>query len=417
MITLQEAIKRAQTVDHNYASAVTDAGVANAQKTIARADLLPNVDYHNQFIYTQPQRPYERTGVNVIATGPAPIFIANNTVREYITQGVVTETVGFGRFAALQKAYADAAAAKARLEVARRGLIATVVGAYYGLLSAEEKFRIAQQALDEANRFLTVSQQLEAGGEAAHADVLKARLTQQQRERDLRDAELLAIKARLDLGVLLFPDPRQPFSLATDMFHPPALASRDDMAASLKNASPDVQAAMAAVRSAELAVKAARAAYLPDLALAYNYGIDSDHLAVHEPDGIRNLGYAATATLDIPVWDWFATHAKVKQSELERNLAKVDLTAAQRRAIAAFQEFYGEAEVASSQMASLNQSVTDAAEALQLTTDKYRAGEGSVLEVVDAQNTLVTAESARADGLVRYYTSLASLQTLTGNLP
>ena len=417
VVTLEEAIKRAKTVDHNYNSAVTDSSVANAQKTIARADLLPNAVYHNQFIYTEPQRPYSVAGSGAAVGSPAPIFIANNTVREYITQGVVTETIGFERIAAYQKANADAAAAKAKLEVARRGLVATVVGAYYGLLSAQEKFRIAQQALDEANRFLTVSQQLEAGGEAARADVLKAQLTQQQRDRDLRDAELAAIKARLDLGVLLFPDPAQPYSLSTDLFHPPTLSSREDMAAAVKNVSPDVQAAMAAVRAAEFAVRASRAAYFPDLSLAYNYGIDADHLAVHEPDGIRNLGYAATATLDIPVWDWFATHAKVKQSELQRNLAKVDLTAAQRRAIAAFQEFYGEAEVASSQMASLNRSVADATEALRLTTDKYRAGEGAVLEVVDAQNTLVTAEGARADGLVRYYTSLANLQTMTGNLP
>ena len=416
VVSLEEAIKRAKTVDHNYNSAVVDSGTANAQKTIARADLLPNVDYHNQFIYTEPQRPYNRSSAALAGT-PAPIFIANNTVHEYVTQGVVTETVGFARFATLQKAYADAAAAKAKLEIARRGLVATVVGAYYGLLSAQEKYTIAVQALDEANRFLTVSQQLEAGGEAARADVLKAQLTQQQRDRDLRDAELAAIKARLDLGVLLFPDPTTPYSLATDLFHPPALSSREDMAAAIKNASPDVKAAMAELRASEFGVRASRAAYFPDLSLAYNYGIDSDHLAVHEPDGIRNLGYAATATLDIPVWDWFATHAKVKQSELQRDLAKVDLTAAQRRTIAAFQEFYGEAEVASSQMASLNRSVADATEALRLTTDKYRAGEGAVLEVVDAQNTLVTAESARADGLVRYYTSLANLQTMTGNLP
>jgi len=35
---------------------------------------------------------------------------------------------------------------------------------------------------------------------------------------------------------------------------------------------------------------------------------------------------------------------------------------------------------------------------------------------VDAQNTLVTAENAHADGLVRYHVALAQLETLTGSL-
>jgi outer membrane protein TolC len=48
---------------------------------------------------------------------------------------------------------------------------------------------------------------------------------------------------------------------------------------------------------------------------------------------------------------------------------------------------------------------------------RYRAGEATVLEVVDAQNSASLAESARADGIVRYRVALANLQTLTGSLP
>jgi outer membrane protein TolC len=117
------------------------------------------------------------------------------------------------------------------------------------------------------------------------------------------------------------------------------------------------------------------------------------------------------------VWDWLATAARVKQSHLTRDLAKADLTAAQRRTVAQFQEFFSEAQVANKQLASLTRDVTTAREALRLTTLRYSNGEGTVLEVVDAQNTLVGAETTRTDGVVRYYTALADLQTLTGSLP
>lgn len=416
-ITLDEAIRRAQAVDHGYVSAAADKGIADAQKTIARADLLPNVDYHNQALYTQPQRPYAAANTKTGTTSANPVFIANNAVREYVSQGLVTETVGLGRVTELRRASAEAAAAKARLEIARRGLVGTVVADFYGLLAAEQKARVAQLALDEANRFTKLTGQLEAGGEVAHADTIKARLQQQQREREQQDAALEAERARLDLGVLLFADPSTPYTLAADLEHPPALPARADLEANAKSSSPDVRAAFASLRAAQLGVVSSRSAYLPDLALIYSYGIDSDHFAATDADGIRNLGYAAQATLDIPVWDWFATHAKVKQSEQQRNLAKADLTVAQRRVVAQFQEFYNEADVASRQITSLQRSVDDATEALRLTTLRYSNGEGAVLEVVDAQNTLVSARTSLADGVVRYYTALANLQTLTGNLP
>ena len=54
--------------------------------------------------------------------------------------------------------------------------------------------------------------QREDAREAAHADVLKAQLEQQQqRTRDLADARLAAQKAHLELEFLLYPDPRTAF--------------------------------------------------------------------------------------------------------------------------------------------------------------------------------------------------------------
>jgi len=82
--------------------------------------------------------------------------------------------------------------------------------------------------------------------------------------------------------------------------------------------------------------------------------------------------------------------------------------------IANLSEFYDEAAAARDQLASLDNSVATAQESLRLTRLRYTGGEGTVLEVVDAQSTLISAETARADGAVRYQVALANLQTLTG---
>jgi outer membrane protein len=56
-----------------------------------------------------------------------------------------------------------------------------------------------------------------------------------------------------------------------------------------------------------------------------------------------------------------------------------------------------------------------ASDSLRLTM-RYQAGEATVLEVVDAQNTLTLARNAYDDDQVSFQVALANLQTLTGSL-
>ncbi len=412
-ITLDEAIQRAQVNEPNFAALRGEAKAIALDPSIARAALLPNAVYHNQFLYTQGNG----TGgtINSGGVGTPVIFIANNSVHEYISQAAINETVGLKGVADVRLANASAARAAAELEVARRGLVASVVGLYYSVVASEQKIGVAQRAENEAAGFTDLTSKREAAREVAHADVVKAQLQQQQRERDLADAKLAAERARLELGVLLFPDPRTSYTTENAASAKP-LPARSDIEAMAAAHNPDLKSALSAVRMSDAEVLGARAAYLPDLALNFDYGIDAAQFATKGIEGVHNLGYSAAATLDIPVWDWLATHHRVRQTEIRRDVARVALTATQRHLIAALDEAYAEAAEAQRQSASLELSAQTAAESLRLTKLRYTAGEATVLEVVDAQTALTLAENAREDGLLRYETGLANLQTLTGTL-
>jgi outer membrane protein len=408
-VTLDQALSLARANEPAFAAAVAASKTAQLDRSIARAALLPSVVYHNQYLYTQPNG---QTGS--IGTQPAPRFIANNTVHEYISQGVATETIGLAQYTALARAGAAAAIASAEMEISRRGLTSTVVGLFYNSTAAQQRIVVQQGATDEAADFVKQTQQREAAREVAHADVIKAQLTLQQRQRDLGDAQLQAQKARLDLGVLLFPDPRSPYSVTLPAATP--LPERTVVETQAAANNPELKSALATLRAKDLDITTARAAYLPDLVLNYSYGIDAPQFAANGPDGVRNLGYSASATLDIPVWDWFATQHKIKQAHILRDAAKVALTSTQRTLIAQLDEFYGEASLAHDQLASLELSVQTARESLHLTRMRYSAGEATVLEVVDAQNSLTSAELAYQDGTIRYQLALANLQLLTGTI-
>jgi outer membrane protein TolC len=409
-VTLDQAIALARANEPSFAAAAANARVAAIDHSIATAALLPSVSYHNQVLYTQANGAHN--GGGPLGNQPAPRFIANNAVREYASQGSINETLGLQQATAVSRAAAASAVASAELEIARRGLVDTVTGLFYQALAADHKVSVARRAADEAASFTTLTQQRETAREAAHADVVKAQLQQQQRDRDLAEALLEEQKGHLDLGVILFPDPRTAYTLVPGPVVP--LPARADVDAAAMRLNPELRQAIASLRVSNLDVTAARAAYLPDLSLNFTYGIDAVEFATNGRDGVKNLGYSASATLDIPVWDWLSTQHRVRQSEIMRDAARTALTATQRRLIAQLDEVYAEAGTSRDQLQSLEQSVQTAGESLRLTRLRYTAGEATVLEVVDAQNSLTTAEIAREDGIVRYQLALTNLQLLTG---
>jgi outer membrane protein TolC len=412
-ITLQDALQRASLNEPQYRSAITDLGLAREDRVQARASLLPNANYSNSFIYTQGTGAVPVNCLNAPAGCPTSRFVANNGVHEYVSQGTVHQSVSLTDFADYRRSSALLAQAKAKAEIARRGLVVTVTQAYYGLVVAQRKYANTQRAAAEASRFLDITEKLEAGGEVAHADVIKARLQSQQQQRDLQEAQLEMQRSRLDLAVLLFPDFNQNFSVVDDLQTPeplPAFAEAEK--AGTKN-NPDLRVALAALQAARHEVSAAWGGLLPSLSVDFFYGIDANQFAIRT-DGIRNLGYSGIATLQIPIFNWGSDRSKLKQAELRRDQARVELTYAQRTLLSHLRQYYQEAETARSEMESLASSAELASESLRLTNLRYQAGESTALEVVDAQNTLTQSRNAYDGGQSRYRVAVANLQTLTG---
>lgn len=400
-LTLQDALEGARANNPEFKSAQVDLGVAREDKYQARVAFLPSVNHTTQRLHTQ---------ANGTDTG---VFVASNGVNEYLSQAAVHQELGFAQVAAYRRAGAAEALSRAKLEIASRGLVVTVTKSFYDVVVGQRKYATAQLATAEAKRFLDISQSLERGGEVAHSDLLKAQIQFEQKQRDLREAELSLERSRVVLAVLVFPSFQQDFSVVDDLAAPKPLPSRDDVRAKAALMNPDVAVAEATLRQAHQDVAVAKSGHLPSIAFDYFYGIDAPRFATRTA-GISNLGFGTVATVQLPIWNWGATQSKVRQAQLHRQQAQVELSLAQRQLLGNLQTFYNEAEAALSEMESLSRTAVFAAESLRLTTMRYQGGEATVLEVVDAQNTLTEARNAFDEGQSRYRLALAQLQTLTG---
>jgi len=418
-ITLQDAIARARQYGGQIQGANLAVLLAKEDSLQARAGRLPTVNAFNQYIYT------EGNGT------PSGVYVANDGVHVYNEQAQVhEELLSVFRRGEIRRVLASEAVANARVEVAARGINATVIQDFYAIVSAQRKFTNAQTSLGEANRFLDITQKQEKGGEAAHADVVKAQIQQRQRERDLQDSQVAIEKAKIALGVLIFPSFMADFSVSDDIGNAEILPPAEEARAKAVATSPDVKAAKYSLQAAGLDVGIARYSYLPSLGLDFFYGIDANQFAANSSEAQasgrstlpnyqvmnrQNLGYSGQITLNIPIWNWGATRSKVKQAEFKEAQARLDLSLAERTLQSNLATAYSEARAAQAQLDSLRGSVDLSVESLRLTLLRYQAGEAAALEVVDAQTTVTQARNAYDDGQVRYRVALANLQTLTGS--
>ena len=173
------------------------------------------------------------------------------------------------------------ALARAKSEIARRGLAATVTKNYYALLVAQRKYATAQTSLDYAQRSLRISEELERGREVAHSDVVRSQLQENSQQQALEEARLAMDNARLDLAVLLFRDLNENFTIVDDLDSSSSLPSFEEVTAMAARGNPTLAAAMQTFRAATLDVTVARQAFLPTLVVDGVYGIEANQVGIH----------------------------------------------------------------------------------------------------------------------------------------
>ncbi|HEY6660734.1 MAG TPA: TolC family protein, partial [Pyrinomonadaceae bacterium] len=119
-------------------------------------------------------------------------------------------------------------------------------------------------------------------------------------------------------------------------------------------------------------------------------------------------------SLNIPVFDWGASRSRERQARLRLEIAATERTLALRGFT---QQFYAARSQAASAAARINlarEGVSKAEDNLAASIARYRAGEAQIVEVTDAETTLVSQRTALYQAIFDYQTALARLKLATG---
>ncbi|HEY6122053.1 MAG TPA: TolC family protein, partial [Pyrinomonadaceae bacterium] len=182
--------------------------------------------------------------------------------------------------------------------------------------------------------------------------------------------------------------------------------------ADMINARPEFAQFEAERRAADQEVRLAKAERRPQLSYSINGGFDTDSL--NAPNLKNHSGVSAAVSLGIPIFDFGASRSRERQARLRAQVAESQRQQALRSFV---EQFYA----ARAQVVSAAQRIRVAAAALTLAESnvnasiaRYRAGEAQIVEVTDAQATLVTQRQALYQALFDHQVALARLRQATG---
>jgi outer membrane protein, multidrug efflux system len=392
---LSDLIEKAGADNRDLAVAVARVMEARAQMVIQRAALFPQINAQAQAL----RSPSGEGGQSL--TGQS--FSAGNSFG--LTFGASYELDFWGL------AHDNLRAAREALKSAHFSnqavaltVTSNVANTYFSVLALRVRIAIANEDIAAINGILDTINLRVSTGKSSRLDLAQEQAQVESVEAQLPMLEEQELEARVALAVLLG-EPPEGFEVKTqdlDAFHLPVVQA--GLPSELLLRRPDVAEAEANLAGAHANLDAARAAFLPQFALAGNGGFASTAInaLLHGPNFAWDFGANLLQTI-------FDGGKLVGQKDLAK--------ATQKELIASYQSAvlnaYADVENALGQVANnskaelhLGREVDAASEAFKISQLQYRQGVTELLTVLQAQQTLFAAEDQLAQ------TKLAHMQAV-----
>jgi outer membrane protein len=407
-LALAEALRLANTQASSFQIALLDERIAAEDVRQAQAAFRPKISAPLSYIYTSPALglpPGEPRGPSFVSADGIGVYDAFvNVSGDFDVAGKLRASLARNR--------ALLAAAHAGTDVARRALAQALIDAYYGLALASAQRRAAEGHLAAAEEFEHITSLLLSGGEVAAVDLTRAQLQTLTRRDEFERARTNEEIAAAGLRVLIGYEFTKPLSTTDLELALPNDSEYQQFIAEDVSRRPEVIQLEQQLRAARQEIKIARADRLPSLSYSINGGFDTDSLK--DPRLHEHTGVSATISLHIPIFDWGESRSRERQAQLRVGIAENERTLALRGFTQQFHAARWQASSAAARIRLAREALVKAQDNLAASISRYRAGEAQIVEVTDAQTTLVEQRSALNQAIFDYQSALARLRQATG---
>ncbi|EJN10302.1 type I secretion outer membrane protein, TolC family [Herbaspirillum sp. YR522] len=401
--------ERAKRDDPTFEAAQFELESAKERIPQARAGLLPSViasggrsRSHGQYSFNQDVPSDRNVGAwNWTVQLTQPLLRAQN-------------------WASYSQAEAMVAQAEAKFIQARQDLILRIAQAYFDFDTARESLIVAQAQVVAVDQQLNMAKRGFQAGTNTITDVheSKARYDLGQSQKIAAENDLINKKEELEKIVGAFKEPVDSLN-AQAVLMTPEPADAEAWAGIARDSSPQVLQQQAAINAAEKEIARNKAGYLPTVDLVGSYGRNFSSGSSNTPTDYetRTRSNQIGIQVNIPIFSGGETNSRVRQAVAELYRARAEFRVAQRGANAAARQAFFAIASGKSQVDALQSAVDSSRNAVKANQVGYRLGTRIMVDVLNAQQQLYTAQrdlvKAKYDVLLQSLKLRAAAGTLS----
>jgi len=392
---LTNLIEEAQAANLDIAAAIGRIMQADAQAKIIGAPLLPEVDFAG---FAQRVRPPGGPERNVFQAALNASYEIDFWGKNRAAQRAAQETAVATRFAK---------------EVVVLSTVASVGTAYFQVLLAQDRLRIARSNLEAANRVLTLIKQRFEAGTASQLDVAQQESLVAGVRANIPPFDQLLRQSIATLAVLIGRAPVELKVKGGSLYRLAIPRVTPGLPSELLFQRPDIRAAEANLYAAKANVESARAAFFPSISLTGQGGYESAVLKLLFTP--QTAFYNIALNVAQPLLDGYRLEGQLEfaqgvQFELVKIYCQTILLS------------FGDVEIAliaiadNAERERLQQIVVNTSrQAFQLAETRLREGTVDLVTVLQTQQTLFAAEDILVQvRLARLQAVLSLFQALGG---
>ena len=296
-------------------------------------------------------------------------------------------------------------------------VIEKVVRSYYGLLQAQKLLDVSEKNLEMSVKQVSLVKKQFDLGVVKRTDLLKAEVAQGQARVDMLNKKTNLQNARRilfnDMGLQDF---GQEIIAAEKEWQAPQIPSSAELLRILKNENPSLLISKSRINLGDLSYRLTRGLRLPSFNSNINYSANGQTSNELVDAFINDWNLGINLSVSIPIYVGNSLSLQQQQARLSQQQAEHSYTVLLND-LRVQAELIRETLGNYAEIIPLNQSVVSSAEEdLKLVRERYSLGSATILEVLDAQVSLIRSNSNLINIIHDARVQEASLKAVLGTL-
>ncbi|USX15518.1 TolC family outer membrane protein [Oxalobacteraceae bacterium OTU3CAMAD1] len=406
-LTLQEAYQAALQNDPQYRMSFYDNENGKEYANVGRSNLLPQLSAS----YSASRNIVDQTQ----HTGGRDFFSQPRYISRSAAVQVRQTLFNLDAYARYRQGLAQTKESAARFEYNSADVIVRVVSAYADALYASDQLKLIEAQRDAYLEHMRVNKRLFEKGEGTKTDMLEV-----QARLDLAEAQVIegrdAVKASLETlqGVVGMPVDRLTELSPNFRVLPLEPASFEDWRRVALESNPELKSARATIEVQQQEVRKAYAGHAPRVDVVGTYSRDdAASISTYQQDTVNR---AVGIQINIPLYSGGQVSAVARQAVATRERARSDLDARTNKVLVELRKAHSIVLSSVAKVDALEKAVASGTLLVKATEQSIKGGVRINLDLLNAQQQLVTSQRDLAQARYSYLIGLMRVKAASGTL-